>query len=164
MIVVICYTSRQQNAVNSGFFPSYFINHYTKTTSWEDPRVRYQQIGKPTSTPSTGSGTVAATASVASVGKENRPQQPSTSAVATSISAASASSSAAATRHSAVTAAAHPHWTASSSASARKNSAESASNLLSEAKTDSAQLQVCVTIKFEGDFYGVRSEIRVQSH
>ena len=28
---------------------SYFINHYTKSTSWEDPRVRYQQIGKPTS-------------------------------------------------------------------------------------------------------------------
>ena len=28
---------------------SYFINHYTKTTSWEDPRVRYQQIGKATS-------------------------------------------------------------------------------------------------------------------
>ena len=27
----------------------YFINHYTKTTSWEDPRVRYQQIGKATS-------------------------------------------------------------------------------------------------------------------
>merc|ERR1711884_106799 len=27
----------------------YFINHYTKTTSWEDPRVRYQQIGKPVS-------------------------------------------------------------------------------------------------------------------
>jgi hypothetical protein len=27
---------------------SYFINHYTKTTSWEDPRDRYQQIGKPT--------------------------------------------------------------------------------------------------------------------
>ena len=25
---------------------SYFINHYTKTTSWEDPRDRYQQIGK----------------------------------------------------------------------------------------------------------------------
>lgn len=24
----------------------YFINHYTKTTSWEDPRDRYQQIGK----------------------------------------------------------------------------------------------------------------------
>ena len=33
------------------FFPliSYFINHYTKTTSWEDPRIRYQQIGKATS-------------------------------------------------------------------------------------------------------------------
>ncbi|CAB4054119.1 unnamed protein product [Lepeophtheirus salmonis] len=27
----------------------YFINHYTMSTSWEDPRVRYQQIGKPTS-------------------------------------------------------------------------------------------------------------------
>jgi len=27
----------------------YYINHYTKTTSWEDPRERYQQIGKPTS-------------------------------------------------------------------------------------------------------------------
>merc|ERR1712038_1824503 len=27
----------------------YFINHYTKTTVWEDPRVKYQQIGKPTS-------------------------------------------------------------------------------------------------------------------
>merc|ERR1711970_622780 len=26
----------------------YYINHYTKTTSWEDPRERYQQIGKPT--------------------------------------------------------------------------------------------------------------------
>jgi len=25
----------------------YYINHYTKTTSWEDPRERYQQIGKP---------------------------------------------------------------------------------------------------------------------
>ena len=28
---------------------SYFINHYTKATTWEDPRVRYQQIGKPVS-------------------------------------------------------------------------------------------------------------------
>jgi len=28
----------------------YYINHYTKTTSWEDPRERYQQIGKPTAT------------------------------------------------------------------------------------------------------------------
>jgi len=27
----------------------YYINHYTKTTSWEDPRVRYLQIGKATS-------------------------------------------------------------------------------------------------------------------
>ncbi|XP_023328830.1 uncharacterized protein LOC111701670 isoform X2 [Eurytemora carolleeae] len=26
----------------------YYINHYTKTTSWEDPREKYQQIGKPT--------------------------------------------------------------------------------------------------------------------
>ena len=25
---------------------SYYINHYTKTTTWEDPRDRYQQIGK----------------------------------------------------------------------------------------------------------------------
>ena len=25
---------------------SYYINHYTKSTSWEDPRERYQQIGK----------------------------------------------------------------------------------------------------------------------
>ena len=25
---------------------SYYINHYTKTTTWEDPRERYQQIGK----------------------------------------------------------------------------------------------------------------------
>jgi len=24
----------------------YYINHYTKTTTWEDPRDRYQQIGK----------------------------------------------------------------------------------------------------------------------
>ena len=31
------------------FYFSYFINHYTKTTVWEDPRVKYQQIGKPTS-------------------------------------------------------------------------------------------------------------------
>ena len=30
-------------------FYSYFINHYTKATTWEDPRVRYQQIGKPVS-------------------------------------------------------------------------------------------------------------------
>ena len=30
-------------------FSSYFINHYTKATTWEDPRVRYQQIGKPVS-------------------------------------------------------------------------------------------------------------------
>ena len=28
------------------FLPSYYINHYTKTTTWEDPRERYQQIGK----------------------------------------------------------------------------------------------------------------------
>ena len=27
---------------------SYYINHYTKTTSWEDPRERYKEIGKPT--------------------------------------------------------------------------------------------------------------------
>ena len=27
-------------------FCSYYINHYTKTTTWEDPRDRYQQIGK----------------------------------------------------------------------------------------------------------------------
>ena len=33
---------------NSEHF-SYYINHYTKTTSWEDPRVRYLQIGKATS-------------------------------------------------------------------------------------------------------------------
>lgn len=26
----------------------YYINHYTKTTSWEDPRERYKEIGKPT--------------------------------------------------------------------------------------------------------------------
>ena len=121
------------------FSPSYFINHYTKTTSWEDPRVRYQQIGKPTSTPSTGSGTVAATASVASGGKENRPQQQPVPAVAATTAAVS---STAATRPSTATAATQPHWTATSSAIARKNSAESASNLLSEAKTDSVQLQV----------------------
>ena len=29
-------------------FCSYYINHYTKTTSWEDPRERYKEIGKPT--------------------------------------------------------------------------------------------------------------------
>ena len=29
-------------------FRSYYINHYTKTTSWEDPRERYKEIGKPT--------------------------------------------------------------------------------------------------------------------
>jgi hypothetical protein len=41
--------------LNVHFF-SYFINHYTKTTSWEDPRDRYQQIGKPTAkVSSTGS-------------------------------------------------------------------------------------------------------------
>eukprot|EP00096_Caligus_rogercresseyi_P003667 TRINITY_DN1705_c0_g1_i5.p1 TRINITY_DN1705_c0_g1~~TRINITY_DN1705_c0_g1_i5.p1 ORF type:complete len:533 (-),score=151.45 TRINITY_DN1705_c0_g1_i5:786-2384(-) len=33
----------------------YYINHYTKSTSWEDPRVRYQQIGKPTSLASVSS-------------------------------------------------------------------------------------------------------------
>ena len=31
------------------YYFSYFINHYTKATTWEDPRVRYQQIGKPVS-------------------------------------------------------------------------------------------------------------------
>lgn len=47
----------------------YFINHYTKTTSWEDPRVRYQQIGK-SSAASTTSG---------ATNKENKPEneQPS---------------------------------------------------------------------------------------
>ena len=37
-------------STNSLLHSSYFINHYTKTTSWEDPRVRYQQIGKSSST------------------------------------------------------------------------------------------------------------------
>ena len=48
---------------------SYFINHYTKTTSWEDPRVRYQQIGK-SSNASTTSGVT---------NKENKPENESSS-------------------------------------------------------------------------------------
>jgi len=47
----------------------YFINHYTKTTSWEDPRVRYQQIGK-SSNASTTSGVT---------NKENKPENESSS-------------------------------------------------------------------------------------
>ena len=56
---------------NSYLTFSYFINHYTKSTSWEDPRVRYQQIGKPTS----------------SVAKENK--FPTSSAATTSASSTS---------------------------------------------------------------------------
>ena len=99
---------------------SYFINHYTKTTSWEDPRVRYQQIGKPTSNP---------------------PPPPSTATVTAPVPSAVASGSTAPARP-AATATSHPYRTVTSSAGARKNSAESASNLLSEAKSESAQLQV----------------------
>ena len=55
---------------------SYFINHYTKSTSWEDPRVRYQQIGKST--------TAAATTTAASV---------STAASSTAAAAAASSTS-----------------------------------------------------------------------
>ena len=100
---------------------SYFINHYTKTTSWEDPRVRYQQIGKPTSNP---------------------PPPPSTATVTAPVPSAVASGSTAPARPAAATATSHPYRTVTSSAGARKNSAESASNLLSEAKSESAQLQV----------------------
>lgn len=32
---------------------SYYINHYTRLTTWEDPRLRYRQIhGTPTNVPS----------------------------------------------------------------------------------------------------------------
>ncbi len=55
---------------------SYFINHYTKSTSWEDPRVRYQQIGKPTS----------------SVAKENKFSSSSTAAATTTTTTSAATS------------------------------------------------------------------------
>ncbi|TRY63298.1 hypothetical protein TCAL_00830 [Tigriopus californicus] len=54
----------------------YFINHYTKSTSWEDPRVRYKQIGKSTSMSSTTASTIIATATTTSsttaTSKENQ--------------------------------------------------------------------------------------------
>ena len=56
----------------------YFINHYTKTTSWEDPRVRYQQIGKVTSN------------------KENKNESNSSSSVAPPVHSEESSSNAAA--------------------------------------------------------------------
>ena len=56
----------------------YFINHYTKTTSWEDPRVRYQQIGKATSN------------------KENKNESNSSSSIAPPVHPEDSSSTAAA--------------------------------------------------------------------
>merc|ERR1711970_456483 len=60
----------------------YYINHYTKTTSWEDPRERYQQIGKPTgkdnkennADPPTMQDYRAGRASSPSAGRANTPQ------------------------------------------------------------------------------------------
>jgi len=28
--------------------PSYYINYFNKTTTWEDPRLRYRQLAQPT--------------------------------------------------------------------------------------------------------------------
>ena len=60
------------------FFCSYFINHYTKTTSWEDPRVRYQQIGKATSKENKKEGDSSTSSNVAPPGHSDD-QPPSSS-------------------------------------------------------------------------------------
>lgn len=51
MIIIIIFVVIETTVfqlLHKPLYFSYYINHYTKTTSWEDPREKYQQIGKPT--------------------------------------------------------------------------------------------------------------------